>query len=215
VTHQANFDSLLIPSDHPSRSPNDNYFINHDLMLRAHTSAHQTQIMKQRIPAFLLSGDVYRRDTVDPTHYPVFHQMEGVRVFGEKEWKGMIKDGEAEDKAVERDLKERLEEMVRTIFGEVEIRWVEAYFPFTLPSWEMEIFFEGEWLEVLGCGNIQRDILRACGLEDARGWAFGLGLERLAMVLFDIPDIRLFWTEDQRFLSQFKPGEISKFQQFR
>jgi phenylalanyl-tRNA synthetase alpha chain len=81
---------------------------------------------------------------------------------------------------------------------------VEAYFPFTTPSLELEIYFNDDWLEVLGCGVIQQPILEKCDMGDKHGWAFGLGLERLAMVLFDIPDIRLFWTDDKRFLKQFK-----------
>lgn len=87
----------------------------------------------------------------------------------------------------------------------------QAYFPFTEPSLELEIFFQGDWLEVLGCGVIHTDVLAKCGLTHRHGWAFGLGLERLAMILFSIPDIRLFWTEDPRFTSQFKTGEVIKF----
>jgi len=91
------------------------------------------------------------------------------------------------------------------------VRWVDAYFPFTSPSWEMEIFFNQKWLEVLGCGVVHPVILQQCGLPQDRGWAFGLGLERLAMVLFDIPDIRLFWSEDSRFRNQFSnASDISK-----
>lgn len=87
------------------------------------------------------------------------------------------------------------------------MRWVDAYFPFTDPSYELEIFFNGEWLEVLGCGVMQQPILDRT-FPGEKAWAFGLGLERLAMVLFDIPDIRLFWTADQRFLKQFKAGDL-------
>jgi phenylalanyl-tRNA synthetase alpha chain len=83
------------------------------------------------------------------------------------------------------------------------MRWIDTYFPFTHPSYELEIFFEGEWLEVLGCGITEHSILAHAGAQDKMGWAFGLGLERLAMVLFGIPDIRLFWSTDERFLSQF------------
>jgi len=100
-------------------------------------------------------------------------------------------------------LKECLERLAQQIFGKVEIRWVDAHFPFTNPSFEMEIFFNGKWLEVLGCGVIHQTILNQCGLPNHKGWAFGLGLERLAMVRFGIPDIRLFWTSDPRFLNQF------------
>jgi phenylalanyl-tRNA synthetase alpha chain len=94
------------------------------------------------------------------------------------------------------------------------MRWVDAYFPFTDPSLELEILYNGKWLEVLGCGVIQQKILDSSGLQGRVGWAFGLGLERLAMVLFDIPDIRLFWSKDERFLSQFQQGKINKFVPF-
>jgi len=114
-------------------------------------------------------------------------------------------DHDQQIKLIECDLKESLEGMVNSIFGyKVKSRWVDAFFPFTHPSWEMEIFFRNEWLEVLGCGVIHPTILQRCGLSQERGWAFGLGLERLAMVLFNIPDIRLFWTNDKRFHKQFE-----------
>lgn len=115
---------------------------------------------------------------------------------------------------VESDLKKTLEGMVREVFGDVQMRWVEAYFPFTDPSFELEIYFNDDWLEVLGCGMIHQDILKLCNVGDRVGWAFGLGLERLAMVLFDIPDIRLFWTEDKRFHDQFSSGKITKFKPY-
>merc|ERR1712032_1364198 len=119
------------------------------------------------------------------------------------------------NKQVEADLKDALEGMVDAVFGPVEKRWVDAYFPFTEPSFELEILYKGEWLEVLGCGVMQQDILRLAGRGEQPGWAFGLGLERLAMVLFDIPDIRLFWSQDERFLKQFKAGDLSaKFKSF-
>lgn len=94
-------------------------------------------------------------------------------------------------------------------------RWVDTYFPFTHPSWELEILFDGEWLEVLGCGVIEQQILENAGQDDCVGWAFGLGLERLAMVLHDIPDIRLFWSEDPRFLGQFDGSRESREQKFK
>lgn len=94
------------------------------------------------------------------------------------------------------------------------MRWVEAYFPFTDPSKELEIEFQGEWMEVLGSGVIAREILRQCGRSSQRGWAFGLGLERLAMVLFNIPDIRLFWSDDRRFTGQFHHTKAIREMQF-
>lgn len=207
VTIEQNFDELLIPADHVSRKPTDTYYLDDKRVLRCHTSAHQLELMRMKgNSAFLAAGDVYRRDTVDVTHFPVFHQMEGVRIFPKHP---MIN----EDFVVQ-DLKEALEGMVRALFGDVQIRWIDAYFPFTDPSLEMEIFFNGEWLEVFGCGAIQKQILANSNNGGQLGWAFGLGLERLAMILFDIRDIRLFWSEDARFLSQFTPGQVSKFKPF-
>ena len=100
------------------------------------------------------------------------------------------------------------------LFGPVEKRWIDEYFPFTEPSFELEIFYNGDWMEVLGCGVIHSGVLNNCGLQARHGWAFGLGLERLAMVLFSIPDIRLFWTDDSRFSKQFKAGEITTFKPY-
>ena len=94
----------------------------------------------------------------------------------------------------------------------LKVRWVEAYFPFTSPSWELEVYWQGDWLEVLGCGVIRQPLLDNAGVHTQIGWAFGIGLERIAMLLFDIPDIRLFWSQDQRFLSQF--GEKKPMQRF-
>eukprot|EP00939_MAST-03C_sp_MAST-3C-sp1_P002513 g2513.t1 len=215
VDTASNFDNLLVPSDHVSRSRSDTFYIDETTVLRTHTSAHQTELIKSGHNAFLCTGDVYRRDTVDASHYPVFHQMEGVRVFDTKE---ISVEELGRDEAVERvqaHLKLTLEGMVRSVFGNVDIRWVDAYFPFTDPSLEMEIYFQNEWLEVLGCGVIEQDILTHAGRQTEIGWAFGLGLERLAMVLYDIPDIRLFWSGDDRFLSQFssKKGDV-KFSPF-
>merc|ERR1712032_353376 len=118
--------------------------------------------------------------------------------------------GMSEVEYVERDLKQTLEGLAKHLFGDVECRWVEAYFPFTDPSIELEIFFNNEWLEVLGCGVMQQKILDGNYGEGKKAWAFGLGIERLAMILFDIPDIRLFWSGDERFLKQFKAGDLKQ-----
>jgi phenylalanyl-tRNA synthetase alpha chain len=175
---------------------------------------------------FLVAGDVYRRDEIDSTHYPVFHQMEGVALFREDElergrgvclFEDNVPSGgdDPEDRqavhsveAVElasQNLKGTLDGLVKHLFGEkTETRWLPCYFPFTHPSFELEIKFNGEWLEVLGSGVMRQQILNAGGVEDKIGWAFGLGLDRLAMLLFQIPDIRLLWTDDPRFLRQFE-----------
>jgi phenylalanyl-tRNA synthetase alpha chain len=189
--------------------------LRNDVVLRTHTSAHQVDLLRpdqgqRRRDKFLATGDVYRRDEIDKSHYPIFHQMEGVKMFETTNIES------ADDIAmVERDLKHGLEGMVTKLFGNVEMRWVPAYFPFTNPSFELEIYFQEEWLEVLGCGIIQPEIVRNSDRGGAEiGWAFGLGLERLAMVLFDIPDIRLFWTDDDRFHKQFTSGKIVRFLPF-
>lgn len=114
-------------------------------------------------------------------------------------------------------LKYILSGLVKVLFKDernLKVRFINSFFPFTSPSLEMEIFYEGKWLEVCGCGVIKQDILDKAGQPDKIGWAFGLGLERIAMVLFNIPDIRLFWSQDPRFVSQFKSDEITKFQSF-
>jgi len=225
TTHQ-NFDSLLVPPDHVSRSKSDSYYLDQATMLRAHTSAHQADLLAAGHAAFLVVGDVYRRDEIDSSHYPVFHQMEGVRLLAGEEL-GVPVRGEGErseerqaghpeeaTRRVEADLKDCLEGLAVSMFGEVERRWVGCYFPFTHPSWELEVLHEGQWLEVLGCGVMEQRILATAGVEDRLGWAFGLGLERLAMVLYKIPDIRVFWSVDSGVLAQFAalaPGEALEY----
>ncbi|KAI3892366.1 hypothetical protein MKW92_015285 [Papaver armeniacum] len=212
VSAKENFDDVLVPADHVSRSYNDTYYIDAQTVLRCHTSAHQAELLRNGHTHFLVTGDVYRRDSIDSTHYPVFHQMEGVRVFSPDEWEASGKDGTT---YAAEDLKKCLEGLARHLFGAVEMRWVDTYFPFTEPSFELEIFFQEKWLEVLGCGVTEQEILRRSGNVDKVAWAFGLGLERLAMVLFEIPDIRLFWTSDERFTSQFSKGQLGvKFKPF-
>ena len=212
VSTNNNFDLLRIPKDHVSRNPSDTYYLNSETVLRTHTSAHQIDLLKQGLNKFLVSGDVYRRDEIDRSHYPVFHQTEGVKIFQPDELAG--KSEEEQIRMVESDLKKGLEGLATHLFGPTEMRWVDAYFPFTEPSFELEIYFQDEWLEVLGCGVVHPEILSNADRPKDKGWAFGLGLERLAMVLFQIPDIRLFWTEDKRFLSQFSSGEVVKFQPY-
>jgi phenylalanyl-tRNA synthetase alpha chain len=112
---------------------------------------------------------------------------------------------------LEQDLKNCLLGLTKALFGpDIEYKWVECYFPFTHPSWELEIFYNGKWLEVLGCGIVEQEILFNAGAQDKLGFAFGLGLERLAMILYEIPDIRLFWSKDSGFLTQFVTNDESK-----
>eukprot|EP00262_Sarcandra_glabra_P004200 TRINITY_DN15179_c0_g1_i1.p1 TRINITY_DN15179_c0_g1~~TRINITY_DN15179_c0_g1_i1.p1 ORF type:complete len:446 (-),score=55.75 TRINITY_DN15179_c0_g1_i1:147-1484(-) len=212
VSVKQNFDDVLVPADHVSRSYNDTYYIDAQTVLRCHTSAHQAELLRQGYTHFLVTGDVYRRDSIDSTHYPVFHQMEGVRVFCPDEW---VTSGMDATSYAAVDLKKTLEGLAQHLFGAVEMRWVDTYFPFTNPSFELEIFFQEKWMEVLGCGVTEQEILKRNGKENNVAWAFGLGLERLAMVLFEIPDIRLFWSTDPRFTTQFSDGQLGvKFKPF-
>jgi len=226
VTIQQNFDSLLVAQDHPSRIKSDSYYLNKNYMMRAHTSAHQTELISMGLDNFLVVGDVYRRDSVDSSHYPVFHQIEGVRLFEANNFFDKVKGPKTHLKLfendgvrtnakqethtldsaliLEHDLKDCLLGLAKDLFGpDIEYRWVDCYFPFTHPSWELEIYWKNDWMEVLGCGIVEQEILEKCGAGDKIGWAFGLGLERLAMRLYQIPDIRLFWSTDPGFLRQF------------
>ncbi|ETW85922.1 hypothetical protein HETIRDRAFT_309407 [Heterobasidion irregulare TC 32-1] len=256
VTPYQNFDSLSFPADHPGRSKTDSYYVNRDLMLRTHTSAHEVDTFRSGAPRWLLTADVYRRDEIDASHYPVFHQMEGASLFGvdpasvralEDDCARMERALAAANIAIEdvphvsaanpaqpahdprraaliaRHLKLSLNGLLYALFAglarataadPLRVRWIEAYFPFTTPSFEVEVFFRGKWLEILGCGVVLQSTLDRAHVADKMGWAFGLGLERIAMILCSIPDIRLFWSRDPRFLSQFTPGEFATFRPY-
>lgn len=206
-------------------------------MLRTHMTVHERQLMSQGERRFLLAGDVYRRDEIDSSHMPVFHQVEGVRIFTPDELLTMSREQphrfEISDdlanaiasqgfqtehdpqlvKIVIADLYHTLNGLLQSCFGgEAAIRWQETAFPFTSPSFEVEVQHGERWLEVLGSGILKHAIvtglegdLQADKCQNNLGWAFGLGLERIAMVLYGIPDIRLFWSTDPRFSSQFSP----------
>lgn len=229
-----NFDSMLIPKDHVSRQKSDNYYVNSTTMLRAHTSAHEVDLIRSGLDAFLTVGDVYRRDAIDSTHYPVFHQLEGVRLFTKHELfenadekLSLFESGQEmpdkqechtleASKLVEFSLKKALEDCMADLLGKgIESRWVDAYFPFTHPSFELEIKYEGEWMEMLGCGVLRQQIVNNAGANDRIGWAFGLGLERIAMKLFNIPDIRYFWSNKEEFLVQFRNQKDIKNMKFK
>lgn len=200
VSTVQNFDELLIAADHPARALSDTYYVDETHVLRTHTSAHQLQLLKQGKSKFLVTGDVYRKDAIDATHYPVFHQMEGV----------CLVVGEDPKEALQRTLIT----LVNYLFPNCQYRLQDDYFPFTSPSYEIEVEYDGRWIEVLGCGVIHPTIMAQAGRPNETGFAFGLGLERLAMILFGIPDIRYFWSTDGRFLKQFKAGAISSFKSY-
>lgn len=222
ITVRQNFDELGFPADHVGRTLNDSYYVNNRYMLRTHMTAHERELLREGHTSFLLAGSVFRRDEIDATHYPVFHQLEGVHVFNERVrvlgkaptagdplLRGLLVDKQPEHSdeqvlASLTHLQATLNGLLGHLFGEqVPIRWQPCYFPFTQPSLEVEILHRGRWVEVLGSGLLQDSLLRASGVDGRVAWAFGLGLERLAMILYDIPDIRLFWSQDPRFLSQF------------
>ncbi|XP_018496686.1 phenylalanine--tRNA ligase, mitochondrial [Galendromus occidentalis] len=208
-------------------------------MLRAHTSAHQRDLIASGLDAFLAIGDVYRRDEIDRTHYPVFHQVEGVRLLTKEqlfkkqadslnlfETSSTASKVDIDNKQschsmetaklLEHELKSALEGMVSDIFQEkLEFRWVDTYFPFTHPSFELEIKLNDVWIECLGCGIVRQEILRKAGVQEKVAWAFGIGLERIAMLYYGIEDIRSFWSEDPGFNAQFNFSDPFKRIQFK
>lgn len=197
VSVENNFDLLRIPKEHPSRSIHDTYYVNDDTVLRTHTSAHQNELLGKGYSNFLVTGDVYRKDEIDSRHYNIFHQTEMVVLV-------------PDDKNPEQELKKILHGFIKYLFPNNEYRFNTDYFPFTDPSFEVEVKFGDKWLEILGCGVIHREILDKLNIKQ-QGIAIGFGIERLAMILFDIPDIRYFWTNDPRFMNQFKHENIIKF----
>ena len=204
VTPAQNFDSLGFPADHSGRSVTDSYYVNKDHMLRTHTSAHEVETFAAGHSKWLLTADVYRRDEIDSSHYPVFHQMEGARVFKtDKTAMEQVKaDNEclssyldrsniiiedvphisptnpvqpthnpAHSELVALNLKLSINSLLLKIFGggerdaPLQVRWIEAYFPFTSPSFEVEILYQGKWLEILGCGVVQQLTFDNAGQE--------------------------------------------------
>lgn len=204
-TDYYNFQALNIPLDHPARDMQDTFFINDNILLRTQTSSGQIRLMENNKPPIkmICPGRVFRNDD-DSTHSPVFHQMEGLVV----------------DKNVTLcDLKGTLEGFAKFIFGEqTEIRFRPSYFPFTEPSVEVDVscFNCGGsgcrvckntgWIEILGAGMVNRKVLENCGIDpdEYRGFAFGMGLDRITMIQCAINDIKLLWDNDVRFLRMFK-----------
>ena len=196
VSLENNFDKLLIPSDHPARSKSDTYYVNENMVLRTHTSAHQCELFEQGHTNFLVTGHVFRKDEIDRFHYPIFHQMEGMFQVNDVN-----------------DLFKIIENLVKYLFPGSEYKISSDYFPFTEPSFEVNVLHNGKWIEILGCGMVHKDILKANSLTN-NYMAFGLGIERLCMIFFDIPDIRLFWSNDKKFTEQFSVGQITKFKPY-
>lgn len=199
-----NFEALNLPKFHPARDMQDTFYLNDMRLLRTHTSPVQIRTMQNNKPPIrmIAPGSVFRRD-LDLTHTPMFHQVEGL-VVDEK------------DKISFANLKDILENFLIYMFGDVKVRFRPSFFPFTEPSTEVDIsciFCGGSgcrvckqtgWLEVLGSGIVDENVFKAVGYKDVSGYAFGLGVERLAMLVHRIPDLRSLFEGDLRLLEQFK-----------
>ena len=194
-TEEYNFYMLNIKKSHPARQMHDTFYLdNKSFLLRTHTSPVQIRGMLKRQPplAFISGGKVYRKDD-DSTHLPMFHQIEGIYVD--------------EDVSFAK-LKDLIYQIIDDLFGQnIELRFRPSYFPFTEPSAEVDILSEdGKWLEVLGCGIVNPIVLENCRIDSSKfsGLAFGIGVERIAMLKHDVKDIREFYKSNLDFLSQFK-----------
>ena len=194
-TEEFNFDMLNIKKYHPARQMHDTFYVdNKSNVLRTHTSPVQIRGMLEKKPplAFISGGKVYRKDD-DSTHLPMFHQVEGIYV---------------DENVNFAQLKDLIYKIIYSLFGEnVELRFRPSYFPFTEPSAEVDILSkEGKWLEILGCGLVNPVVLKNCNIDPNRysGLAFGLGIERIAMLKHGVTDIREFYKSNLDFLKQFK-----------
>jgi phenylalanyl-tRNA synthetase alpha chain len=189
-----NFEALNMPANHPARSMHDTFYINDDLLLRTHTSPVQIRWMESHEPPvkIIAPGRTFRVDS-DATHSPMFHQVEGLWI----------------DRNVSfADLKQVVSEFLRLFFEDnaIQVRFRPSFFPFTEPSVEIDMAFaNGKWLELAGAGQVHPNVLRAVKLdpEEWQGFAFGMGIERLAMLRYGVTDLRLFYENDVRFLRQF------------
>lgn len=200
-----NFEALNIPANHPAKDEQDTFYITNDILLRTQTSPVQVRVMEAKKPPIrmIAPGRVFRADEVDATHSPSFHQIEGMVI----------------DKNITfSDLKGTLEQFVKKLFGEdTKVKFRPHHFPFTEPSAEMDVscfkcggkgcrFCKGEgWIEILGCGMIHPRVLRMSSIdpEEYSGFAFGIGLERITLLKYEIDDMRLLYENDDRFLKQF------------
>lgn len=187
-----NFEALNIPAHHPARAMHDTFYFNENTLLRTHTSSVQIRVMHERKPPFrfIAPGRVYRCDS-DMTHTPMFHQVEGLMI---------------DEEVTFGQLKGLLKEFLEHFFSrQLEVRFRPSYFPFTEPSAEVDIMGNNGWLEILGCGIVHPKVLENAGINSEKytGLAFGMGVERLAMLKYGIDDLRTFFENDLRFLEQF------------
>lgn len=194
-----NFEMLNFPDDHPARDMQDTYFINESFLLRTHTSPVQVRLMKNSKPPYraIMPGRVYRNEAISAKSYCLFHQVEGLVIDTDVTFA---------------ELKGTLVYFAKQLFGEdVKYRFRSSFFPFTEPSAEVDIWWqpkgkEGKWLEILGCGMVDPNVLNNFDIDTEKyiGYAFGMGIERIAMLKYGIDDIRLFYDNDNRFINQFK-----------
>lgn len=208
------FDLFNMPEGHPARNKSDTYYVDEDHVFRTHDTVFwyyylNNETIKKRIEnkeilGALCYGKVYRKDEIDRKHMNVFHQFGGLYIGPDKK-----------AKITPDDLKNTLSEIAKSIFGDINFRFYKHYFPYTDPSFEMEAEINGQWMEMLGSGMARKSVLANFGLTGYHGWAFGFGLERLAMASMDLPDIRLLWSQDERVKKQLKLGqkftEVSKY----
>jgi len=193
-----NFEMLNFPPDHPARDMQDTFFVTEDFVLRTHTSPVQIRLMESKKPPLraIMPGKVYRNEAISAKSYCLFHQVEGLYV---------------DDNVTFAELKSTLVSFIKQFYGEdVKYRFRSSFFPFTEPSAEVDIWWqpegkEGRWLEILGCGMVDPNVLENVGIDSEKftGYAFGMGVERIAMLKYGIDDIRLFFDNDRRFLIQF------------
>ena len=191
-TDYYNFEALNTPPYHPARDMQDTFYLPDGNLLRTHTSSVQIRYMETEEPPIrvIAPGRVYRRDTVDATHAAVFHQLELLAV---------------DEGLTFSDLKGTIKVFLQAMFGDLPIRFRASYFPFTEPSAEVDLQWNGRWLEVMGCGMVDPNVLKAVGYDPEvyTGFAAGFGVERFAMVLHQLDDIRRVYASDLRFLRQF------------
>ena len=202
-----NFTALNLPKDHPARDMQDTFFIQQDpdILLRTHTSSVQVRYLEDNPPPLKIisPGRVYRNEAISSRSHCIFHQIEGIYV---------------DENVSFADLKQMILYFTKSMFGKSKLRFRPSFFPFTEPSAEVDIYWGLEtetdyritkgtgWLEIMGCGMVDPNVLQNCNIDSEKytGYAFGLGIERIAMLIYQIPDIRLFFENDVRFLNQFK-----------
>ncbi|MDC1034247.1 phenylalanine--tRNA ligase subunit alpha [Flavobacteriaceae bacterium] len=202
-----NFTALNLPQHHPARDMQDTFFIqqNPDILLRTHTSSVQVRYLEDNPPPLKIisPGRVYRNEAISSRSHCIFHQVEGIYV---------------DENVSFSDLKQMILYFTKSMFGKSKLRFRPSFFPFTEPSAEVDVYWGLEtetdyritkgtgWLEIMGCGMVDPNVLENCNIDSEKytGYAFGLGIERIAMLIYQIPDIRLFFENDVRFLNQFK-----------